>query len=49
MRWEGPNFLQKQDIKVNSHENVSIEFENFNITETSHIACLKPKGELRNR
>ena len=32
--WEGPNFLKKHNIKLNSHENVSIKFENFDITET---------------
>ena len=32
--WEGPNFLKKHNINLNSHENVSIKFENFDITET---------------
>ena len=37
---EGPNFLEKHDIKLLSHENVSIVFENFDIPETPVLLVL---------
>ena len=41
--WEGPNFLMKHNIKLNSHENVSIEFENFDITGTPTLLVLNQR------
>ena len=41
--WEEPNFLRKHDIKLNSHENFSIEFENFGITETPTLFVLNQR------
>ena len=38
--WEGPDFLKKHDVKLQSHENVCIEFENFVITETPTLLVL---------
>ena len=40
---EGPNFLKKHNIKLNSDENVSIEFENFDITETPTLLVLNQR------
>ena len=40
---EGPNFLKKHNIKLNSDENVSIEFENFDITETPTLFVLNQR------
>ena len=40
---EGPNFLKKHNIKPNSDENVSIEFENFDITETPTLFVLNQR------
>ena len=41
--WKGPNFLKKHNIKLNSHENVSIEFENLDITETLTLLVLNQR------
>ena len=41
--WEGPNFFNKRNIKLNSHENISIEFENFDITETPTLLVLNQR------
>ena len=40
---EGPNFLKKHNIKPNSDEKVSIEFENFDITETPTLFVLNQR------
>ena len=42
--WEGHNFVKKHDIKLKSHEKVSIEFENHDITETPTFLVLN-QGE----
>ena len=41
--WEEPNFLKKYNIKLGSHENVSIEFEKFDITETQTLLILNQR------
>ena len=41
--WEGPNFLKRHNIKLSSPENVSIEFENFDITETYTLLVLNQR------
>ena len=41
--WEEPNFLKKHNIKLGSHENVSIEFEKFDITETQTLLILNQR------
>ena len=40
LRWEGPNFLKKHNIKLQIHENVSTECENLDNTETSILLVL---------
>ena len=40
LRWEGPNFLKKHNIKLQSHGNVFIEFENLDITGTPKLLVL---------
>ena len=45
--WEGPNFLKKNSIKLHSHEDVSIEFENLDITETPTLLVLNQRENYR--
>ena len=45
--WEGPNFLKKNNIKLHSHEGVSIEFENLDITETPTLLVLNQRENYR--
>ena len=41
--WEGPNFLKRHNIKLSSPEDVSIVFENFDITETYTLLVLNQR------